>query len=363
MLGHAARSPDLRVIPTSALKKAVEPKVAVLLNANARQVSDKVLRSLTHVLPEDDLFVSREGTDLRALVQKILDRRYDTVFLGGGDGTFTAFINELWAQLDERNKLHLQPAPRIGMLRLGTGNALAALVKASPLRGDRILDDVLRARAGEVPGFRRIDVLLANGRRAVMTGMGLDGRILNDFLAVKRAFAGGHLAKVMSGAGGYFTSVAFRSLPAFFTQPSLTNARVVNGPSTAFRIGPGGETTEELAPGAVLFEGPLNFAGAGTSPFFGYEIKMFPYAGRRRGMMQLRLAACTAPQVLWNMPKLWKGDYTDLVQDFHTAGATIELERPMPLQIGGDGAGYHSKLELGMAAESVELVDFNGSVH
>jgi diacylglycerol kinase family enzyme len=363
MLGHAAKRPDLRIIPTSALKKALEPKVAVLLNANARQVSDKVVRSLTYVLPEDDLFLSRDDADLRPLVRKLLDRRYDTVFLGGGDGTFTAFINELWKQLDDRNELFPQRPPRIGMLKLGTGNALASLLKASPLRGDGILDDVLRARAGEVPGFRRVDVLLANGSRAVMAGMGLDGQVLNDFVAVKRAFSGGPLAKVMSGAGGYFTSVTFRSLPALITQPAFTQARVVNGPSAAFRIGPNGETVEELAPGAVLFEGKINFVGAGTAPFVGYEFKLFPYAGRRRGMMQLRLAACTGPEVLWNLPSLWKGDPTDIVRDFHTAGATIELERPMPLQIGGDGAGYHSKLELGMAAESVELVDFNGSVH
>jgi len=362
MLGHAARSPDLRIIPTSALRKVAEPKVAVLLNANARKVTDRVFRSLTHVLPEEDLYLSRSQADVKPIVQDMLGRRYDAVFCGGGDGTFTELLNELFRQLEDRDPVRPARVPKLGILKLGTGNALAALVNASPLRGDRILDDVLRARAGEVPGYRRLDVLTVNGRRAVFTGLGLDGRVINDFNWVKHHLGRGLFSNVLSGELGYFTSLTLRTVPAVLTQQTLVRARVVNGAAPAYRLGPDGEPVEEFAPGAELYEGPLNFAGAGTSPFFGYEIKMFPFAGRRRGMMHLRLAAANAPSVLANLAKFWKGQwFPEGIHDFHLRGATIHLERPMPLQIGGDGEGYHRELELGMA-DPVELIDFTGSV-
>ncbi|MHB8878044.1 MAG: diacylglycerol/lipid kinase family protein, partial [Myxococcaceae bacterium] len=180
----------------------IEPRVAVLLNANARRVTDRVVRSLTHVVPEEDLFVSRSELDARRIAQTVVDRRYHTVFCGGGDGTFMGFANEIYHQLELRRRHHPQPAPRFGVLKLGTGNSLASLLKASPLRGDGILDDVLRARAGEVPGYRRVDMLMVEGKRAPFAGLGLDGKVLNDYIWVKRNFGKGLFRKLMSGGGG-----------------------------------------------------------------------------------------------------------------------------------------------------------------
>lgn len=363
MLGHAARSPELRVIPTSAQKRTPDPKVAVLLNANARRVSERVWKSLTHVVPEGDLFLSRSGEELVTIVQTVLDRRYDTVFCGGGDGTFTGLVNELSRQLEERNRHHPQKAPRLGILKLGTGNGLAALVNASPLKGDRILDDVLRARAGEIPGYRRLDLLRLNGRIATFGGVGHDARILNDFVWVKKNFARAPGLGFLGGELGYAASVAFRTVPSAIVQPGTVGARVTNGDGTAYLLARDGSVIREFAPGEQLFSGKLNFAAAATSPFYGYEFRMFPHALSRPGTMQLRLAAISAPQILANLPALWKGRYTSPnVHDFHVTGATIELDRPMPLQIGGDAEGDQQKLVLSMA-EPVELVDFSGAVN
>jgi hypothetical protein len=41
----------------------------------------------------------------------------------------------------------------------------------------------------------------------------------------------------------------------------------------------------------------------------------------------------------------------------------IRFERPMPLQIAGDAEGYRDSLQLGMAKDPIELVDFTGAVH
>jgi len=119
-------------------KGAEDYKVAVLLNANARKVTAKVQRALSHVVPEGDLFVSRSELDARRIAQTVVDRRYHTVFLGGGDGTFTGFVNEILNQVDLRRRHHsATQAPRFGVLKLGTNAASELPVPSfsTPKRG------------------------------------------------------------------------------------------------------------------------------------------------------------------------------------------------------------------------------------
>lgn len=365
MLGQTARSTDLRVIPTQALRAEREPKVAVLLNANARKVTARVIKSLTHVVAEEDLYVSHTAADAKRIAEAVVDKQYQTVFLGGGDGTFMAFVNEIQHQLELRRQYHpQQKSPRFGVLKLGTGNGLAGWVNASPSRGDRILDDVLRARSGEVPGYRRLDLMQIDGQRAVFAGMGVDGRILNDYIWVKQNLAKGALKKVLAGGPGYFTSVATRTIPHYLTHSTFHECEVINGAAPAYRLAPDGSTVEEIGPGALLLRGRINFAAASTIPFYGYNFKMFPFAAKRRGTMQLRLAAVTAAGVVGNLRKLWTGRwFNDDIHDFHVSEAKIQFADPMPLQVGGDAQGYRATVHLGMASEGVELVDFTGTVN
>ena len=57
-------------------------------------------------------------------------------------------------------------------------------MNASSTRGDGILNDVLRARTGEVPGYRPMDLLMVDGQRAPFAGLGVDGKVLNDYIWV-----------------------------------------------------------------------------------------------------------------------------------------------------------------------------------
>ena len=177
-----------------------ERKVAVLLNANARKFNERIVRSLSHVVPEGDLYVSRSELDARRIAQSVLDQRYHTLFLGGGDGTFSSFVNEIMNQVELRRQHHPGlAAPRFGVLKLGTGNSVATLVRSSSTRGDGILDDVLRARAGEVPGYRCLDMLMVEGKRAPFAGLGLDGKLLNDYIWMKHNVGKGALTQLMNG--------------------------------------------------------------------------------------------------------------------------------------------------------------------
>jgi diacylglycerol kinase family enzyme len=342
----------------------MDAKVAVLLNANARRVTRRMVKSLQHVVPEEDLFLSGSPLEARRIAQTVLDRRYQTVFTGGGDGTFMAFVNHILHELELRNQHHYQRPPRFGVLRLGTGNALANLVSASPARGDGILDDVLRARAGEVPGYRRVELFRVDGKRTMFAGMGIDAKIINDYNAVKSALGKGALKGLMTGGGGYITSVGLMTLPYYLTHSALEECEVINGRSVAYRLGSSGETVQEIGPGELIFRGRLNLAAAGTQPYFGYGMKAFPFAGQRRGMMHLRLCSVKATDVLAHLPQIWSGRYfPDSIREFHVAEAEVRFHNPIPLEVAGDAEGYRSFIRLEMCPEQVELVDFTGSVH
>lgn len=349
---------DVEQIPPRGVE---EHRVAVLLNANARKVNAKVLRALRHVVPGKDLFLSRSELDARRIAQQVVDRGYHTVFLGGGDGTITCFVNEILNQVALRRRHHPTQAPRFGVLKLGTGNSVASLVRAS--KGDGIVDDVLRARSGEVPGYRAVDLLLIEGKRAPFAGLGIDGQLLNDYVWVKRNLGQGLLSSVMTGPGGYFASVAFKTVPYCLTRSTAVECEVVNGATTAYRMGPDGAPTETFAAGATLYRGPLMLAAAGTVPYYGYELKMFPFAGKRRGMMNLRVGTLPTTAVLANLPRLWNGTwFPDGLKDFLVKDATIRFTREVPFQIAGDAEGYRSQVRFEVAPDPIELVDFSAAV-
>lgn len=355
----------LRTPPEFRAIREMEPKVAVLLNANARRVSERVVRSLSHVVPAEDLFVSRSELDARRIAQAVVDRRYDTVFCGGGDGTFMSFVDEILSQVEQRAAFHRQAPPRFGVLKLGTGNGIAALVRASDSRGDGILDDVLRARAGEVPGYRKLDLLELNGRRAHFAGLGIDGRLLNDYLWMKENLGRGALKRVLSGASGYFFSTAFRTVPHYLMNSSKAPCEVRNGRYPSYRLDSSGRPVgDPIAPGELIYKGTLMMATAGTIPFFGYELKMFPFAGMRQGHMHLRLTTVSTLDVVTHLPQLWAGKFfRDSVHELHTREVHVAFEKPMPMQLGGDAAGFQKELTIAVSQRPIELVDFNGAVH
>src|SRR5688572_8950388 len=108
--------------PPSARPSARPPtdRIAVVVNGNARNVTDEVISTLHQILLGGDLFVSRqieEGPDIARL---LINRGYGTVLTGGGDGTFTVMVTEVVREARRQGK----PLPRFGFLKLGTGNAL-----------------------------------------------------------------------------------------------------------------------------------------------------------------------------------------------------------------------------------------------
>ncbi len=352
---------DLRLVPVSVCEPG--PKVAVLLNANAKRVDEKVRRALTHVVPEGDLFLTRTFEQAREVAETVIQRRYPTVFTGGGDGTFVGFLNEILNALERRRArapFSSGRLPRFGLLKLGTGNALAGLCGASSASGESLVDDILRARANEVPGLLKLELLQSEGKRTPFAGVGIDAGILNHFMELRRATAGSPFGRLLCGGAGYALAIAGRSIPMFVTQP---NPRIeVRSRGLAQRVGPDGKTIGgPLGPGALLYQGPALIAAASTVPFYGYNLKIFPFAGRRRGMFHLRIANLPIAKIVPNIyPALWNGTwFPEGMFDFLAEDVEIKLDRKAPFQIGGDAEGYRDHVRFALWKNTVELLDFN----
>jgi len=340
-------------------------RVAVLLNGNARNVSESLKRELENFVPPEDLYFSRSFEDARSIARSVLDRGYHTVLTGGGDGTFVGYVNCLFAEAMQRpgatagrHALKLQPLPahsvrlpRIGALKLGTGNAVADFGGASSRRVG-VVEDILRARSGECSASRPLHLLSYEGKRAPFAGVGIDAKLLNDYVSMKDRFG--------SGGFGYFCSIVGKTIPSYLVPTGVPNVEVVNLGASAQQAGPDGKPLgREIQRGEIIYRGPCKMVAGGTVPNYGFGFQMFPHALRSPGRFQLRLTAIGVPRILANLRTLWRGGPTPAgVLDFHCEKVLIKFDREMPLQVGGDAEGYRREVVFEMAERPLDLLDF-----
>ena len=339
-------------------------RVAVLLNANARSVSETLKRELENFVPPEDLYYSRCFDDARSISRQVLDKGYRTVLTGGGDGTFVGYVNCLFEQAQQprvdtaRGAFKLVPdpvgeilLPRFGVLKLGTGNAVADYVGASGRRIG-VVEDILRARSGEVSVARTLHLILHDGKRAPFAGLGIDAAVLNDYDSLKETVGPGGL--------GYFCSVVGKTLPSYLLQRGIPQVEVVNLGGRAQQLGPDGKPVgREIEHGEIIYRGPCKIAAVSTVPNYGFGFRAFPHALRAPGRFQLRLTAIGVPKILTHLRTLWRGGPAPTgILDFHCDKVSVRFDREMPLQIGGDAEGYRREVVFEMAERPLELVDF-----
>lgn len=328
--------------------------VAVLLNGNAKQVNAAVRRALSSVVPEEHVFLSRSTDEAAAIADEVVARRYATVFTGGGDGTFVGWVNRILECAERRSA---RP-PRFGVLALGTGNAVAGMLGATPRRH---VQDLVRFLRGEAGRTRRLDLLTCGGRRTPFAGVGVDAAVVNDYVWVKSQLDGTPLRRLGLGAPGYGLAVALRAVPRCLLERRPSYCEIVNVGKPAWRLDVHGERVgRPIAHGELLYAGPCMLAAAGTVPYYGLGLRAFPFAEKAPGMMQVRIATCIAvPTLLMNVGRIWSGKFSHPgLLDFHADRVALRFERPMPVQVGGDAEGWRDELTFGMAADPVEIVDF-----
>ncbi len=324
---------------------------AVLLNPNAKRVSPSVCNRIGEIVHPDHVFLSENEDDASHLVDRILNRGYETVFTGGGDGTVTQFINML--PEGEAN-------PRLGILRLGTGNAMAGIVSS----GNPLVD--LRTYASNpTSDAYHLSLCESEGTRFAFAGLGLDAAILNDYHALQTRFTGSAFESLLHNVGGYVAATFGVTIPRMmkrWLQRRNTQVRITNagGPAYAIQRTPqGGQVGKLYTAGDVLYEGPVNAVMFGTCPYYGYNIRMLPFAGLDDHRFHLRVSNMPTARIVGNARRMWRGviDHPELY-DFQVDKVQMSFSEPMPYQLAGEAMGHRDELTVGRSGSSVDLVRF-----
>ncbi|RME28126.1 MAG: diacylglycerol kinase [Deltaproteobacteria bacterium] len=320
---------------------------AVVLNANAGRVTPRVRRAISEVVPRDRLFFTESPEHAREVLEHCVEREVDTVFAGGGDGTIVGVINTLVGLRERADHL-----PDVGILRLGTGNALAHWMGSG-----RPLRDLRRWRSGRVHRAVPVRMVVAEDTLFPFAGLGYDAAILNDYNWLRQRARGRWWDRMAHGVPGYLLAGYLRTLPNYLRRdPARVTVYNLGGP--AQRIGPDGRPEgDPIDTGEIIYQGPATMIGAASTPLYGAGMKMFPFATSRAGRFQLRIAALTPLEAARNLVPLWKGTLRhERLQDFWVDRVRLVFDEAMPYQLGGEARGYRQEMTFGLAEHPVTLV-------
>lgn len=328
-------------------------RVAVVVNGNAKRVTEDLVEMLDQIVQSGDLFVSRSLEEGQEIARRIVDRGYPTVLTGGGDGTFTQMVTWITAEAKRRER----PSPRFGLLKLGTGNALAWVLGAADYKGRGVVADLARVR--QKGGSRELRLLDVEGTLAPFAGFGVDAQALAHFNATKDAFRKVPILKnVGTGGLAYLVAIVGRTLPQVLFQPH-GRVTIRNLGEPAVRLGVDGQPIgRPVEAGEILYRGPYRGVWFSTVVYWGFGARIFPFAEDREDRFSLRIVDVGSLDVAFNIRSIWRGDYrSDRLHDFLVEHVEISFDEPIPMEIGGDAAGSHRSVQVKLA-DPVEVVDY-----
>ncbi len=331
-----------------------DQNIAVILNANARKVTNKLVAGVKKFVPEAQLYVSKTMEEGQEYVRDIVRRGYSHVVLGGGDGTVVEILNQFRNSLREIGKTDLH-MPKLGFLKLGTGNAWSGMLGSD--NGKKTLPKIA---SGSRWSLKRFNLLEADRRLCHFSGMGWDATILNDYHYMKNKYGIGPLKKWFIGFQGYITAMALKTIPEQMFRKAPT-IRVINRSPEVFACS-GVDQVRPLPikPGDTLYEGPANVFGGSTTPYYGFGLTAFPFARLKDGFMNFRVVTASVFECVLHSYQIFRGAYrAPSFIDFLVKDVTIESDRPLPLQIGGDVQGLRERWDLSVADFSVQVLDLS----
>ena len=330
------------------------PNLKVVLNPHAKRVTPGVIREIEELIPPSSLILPQSIEDNDRIAEKLLGEGVEAIFVGGGDGTVIAFVNAL---VRAAERLGIAPIPRIGLMRLGTGNAVAELVSSGSFQAD--LQSFIQN-----PHHDTVEMpwLNAEGRLFPFGGLGLDAEVLNDYEWVKEVTENTAISPAVTNVGGYFAALFSRTIPRKLKEafiPEAVQVRVTNGRGTAHRMGPDNSLEESFGPGEVLYEGPMLSGIVGSCPYYGYAMRVLPYAGLDPQRMNVRIINTPLQVILANLKSVWEGSYRhDQLFDFLAEDVLIETTQPIPYQEGGDAMGERHSVRVHLAHPPIRLIRF-----
>jgi len=329
-------------------------RVAVVLNGNARQVTDELVESFDQVVGTGDLFLSKSLGEARGIARHIVQSGYPVVLTGGGDGTFVQMVTTITREAAECG----QEPPRFGLLKLGTGNSLAWALGAGTSRKG-VLADLARLRHDS--GHKDLRLIEVEDLLTPFAGAGFDALGLKHFHDVRSIVR--HLPWVgrhATGAASYAISIPAMTIPELALRPRL-KVRIVNRGAPAQELNREGHPTgRDIEAGEILFDGDCIAALVSTIPYWGFGFRIFPFAdGLPEDRFCLRVVAAHPLHIAAHMLSAWRGTYrNDDLHDFYVEDVMFEFPKPTAIEIGGDPGGMTESMRAHLYPNPVQVVDY-----
>lgn len=321
-------------------------RVGVMLNANAGRVRRSTVRAIRAACPDATIFWTRSFEEAVDAVEAAIESGIGTLFAGGGDGTIIDLANRL---------IEYENTPQLGILKLGTGNALASWVGSRP-----IPEDLQAWSDGEAYHRRGLRFVRDAETHFPFGGMGWDAAILNDYKWIKAHLDGTPFAAKVYHLPAYLAAAFGRTAPrlAMERSPPMVTIEVLRG--EAWRVDRAGIRIGQVrSVGEVLYSGPAHITAFGSTPFYGYAMRMLPHAELLDTHFTIRVSVLSIPQTINNLPGIWTGEYEDdSLYDFVAESVYVRYSTEVPYQVGGDAAGMRRDLVLELSPRRLPVVCF-----
>lgn len=336
------------------MKKIEREKIAILLNDNARNVNNSVKAEIEKVIPTENIFYTKSLEEADITIAKILNSDFTHVFTGGGDGTLVYFINRM-KEIKKQAKLKVK-LPIVGILKLGTGNAVAIYTNS----GQKIADDLKAIIKGGTYKIKTIPMIRVNDDKLFsFGGFGIDALVLNDYDMMKK-IKNKLLRWPFAGLKGYFTSAILITLPKTFLGKKPQVEIYANSTRVYSASFSKGIQKIDAKKGDLIFKGDFTILALGTTPYYGYGLKLLPYAGKKENTFHLRIINMHPVIMPYKVLRAWNGKYEspgELV-DFLLEDVTVKFSEEVPFQIAGEAAGYVKEVNLALNEEPIEFIEF-----
>lgn len=324
---------------------------AIILNKNAKRVTERVRQKVIEAAPGADVFFTESLEQAKFVTRRVVDSGYGTIITGGGDGTVVNTIQDVLERVEATGRTR----PRFGVLKLGTGNAVADFLGARDFTSD--------LKEFSAADTRLVDLLRVDGsQRTPFLGFGWDAFILNNYIRMKEAAERFAVTRALfKSAAGYLIAGVGKSVPELLVRRPRWKVRIINGDSMGFRLDPEGKVVERYAPGQVIYDDHARMLCAGTTPYYGFKFKILPFADRTPGMFHLRVVDMNPVAAVSQLHRAWKGKLRHpRLHDLQLAHCRLEFDEEMPFQVAGDGMGTRKSVELGLD-EPIECLHFGNA--
>jgi diacylglycerol kinase family enzyme len=382
--------------------------VAIVLNTNARSVTKSLIPLAQRVLGQDAVFLTTNAEEAQQAARELIQHNTSLVIPVGGDGTLSSLVNFMTKEVRANNpsmsmEEAMEELPVFGYIPMGTGNGVGSVVGCkAPLEGSSnpsLWKRIFRRKRLKQEQFTNVLKLLrtvgeelhqgyaydslvdkvdrvnlpmmelttsgstpqngsSRGDLCFFAGVGFDSLLLADFKDLK---AWSQRRQILPGAlgsvAGYCVALVCKTLPKCIQRNAHQVQVTISSrdPDTLWVDHRRGDVVQALE-NSLVYNGTAGIVAAGTSPFYGGGLRLFPFARLSPSKMHLRVGRIHPLTGFFNIPRIFAGSYRDLGDqsfgclDFLGDDFDISVQEQTQVKVNGKRVGYplqHSGESIG----------------